>query len=224
MDGNESKRITSLLELTRNWIRIRYELEHKTAKIACMQRALLKEAWLRITNRDISRPWLDIFELDITTISNALLKPVDESNLGAILARTKHKRWLETRILPPTALALESTDDLHNKKNMREPIQCKESFGSQIRGSLKLVDAYEQVSELHPDDIALFRYPALAWSTAMCNCSGIVCEYMPDVPPESLHCTEYQIPSVYGCKNAIHTLSNSKRILVDGDSGFVKPV
>ncbi len=224
MDNNESKRVNSLLELTRNWIRIRYELEHKTARIACMQRALLKEAWLRITNRDISRPWLDIFELDITTISNALLKPVDETNLRAILARTKHKRWLETRILPPAALALEPIDDLHNKKNMREPIPGKESFGSQVRGNLKLVDTYEQVTELHPDDIALFRYPALAWSTAMCCCSGIVCEYMPDVPPESLHCTEYHIPSVYGCKNAVHTLLNNKRILVDGDEGFVKPV
>ena len=224
LDNSETKKVNYLLDLTRNWIRIRYELEHKTAGIACMQRALLKEAWLRITNRDTSKSWLDIFELDMTAISNALSKPVDEINLGGILARTKHKRWLETRIQPPASLALESMDNLQSNKNSREPIPCKESFGSQVRGSLKLVDTYEQVSELHPDDIALFRYPALAWSTAMCNGSGIVCEYMPDVPPESLHCTEYQIPSVYGCINAVQTLSNSKRILVDGDAGFVKPV
>jgi|GEM_PF-4365921 len=224
LDSNESQLVTSMLESTRSWIRIRYELEHKTAKVACRQRMLLKEAWSRIMGSDATSSWQDIFDLDITTLNDALIKSTDKIKLGAILARAKHKKWLETRVLPPRIIGKISEEVSITAKDTREPIPGRESFWTQFRGYVRLIDAYDQVSELHPDDVALIRYPALAWSAALCSCSGIVSEYMPEVPPESLHCTEYAIPSVYGCTNAISALSNSKRVLVDGILGFAKPI
>lgn len=217
LPASEIKRFKQLLEAARQWILARYQLEHKLAFTASIQRNMLKEVWTRIAGSENISAWRDIFELDTNSLQNIL--QAESCNRYPIaknaISKSRHRRWLRSRLKAPSIIGLEPDQVPDTQEHTRQPMMCSEGIFGQVKANLQPVLTYNDASEMDASNVVLLNYPALSWSPAVWCCSGIVSEHLPEVPKEAIVYTEYGIPAVYGCPNAYKKLKSCKKIILD---------
>ncbi len=103
------------------------------------------------------------------------------------------------------------------------PLEGAAGSPGQATGPARLVHGPADFGRVHPGDILVCRFTDPAWTPLFGVIAGIVTETGGRLSHAAIVARERRIPAVLGIPAVLSTLSDGRRVVVDGSAGTVRP-
>lgn len=213
--------VKRLVELAREWIRARSEIEHACTLAGTALRLAAIELARRLESAGAISSGEDIFLLSVNELAALTAEPeaTERTQLTAKIAHRKHERWLECRLAAPETLPRDDSvlefEAASDGKLTGTPV-CAGS----VTGHARVVASVEDAAEIGRGDILVSVSEGVAWTPFLALAGGLVCGSGHGMCAEAVAARIYGIPAVVGCAGA-GTIRDGQKISVDGSSGVV---
>ncbi len=157
---------------------------------------------------------------EIFQIAKEGVKDQDELLARIISRRREFDRWRNR--LPPKFLrgSVEFDDAVYKLGNVVKIPGTSASPGV-VRGSLRIVDSIEHLSEVREDEILVTSNTDPGWTAVFSKIGGLVTETGGILSHGAVVSREYGIPAVTAVKGATKILKTGQKVTLDGNEGII---
>jgi phosphohistidine swiveling domain-containing protein len=211
--------LKKLLELGREWIRARSQIEHTCTLAAVALRLSVIELARRLEIAGAISSSEDIFMLSVDELVALPSEPdaAERTQLSAKIARRKHELWLERRLSAPETLPIEG--EAAKESSDANLTGTPASTGS-VSGRARVVESVEDAAEIERGDLLVCASQGTAWTPFIALAGGFVCASGHDMCAVAIASRLYGIPAVVGCAGT-DAIRDGQKIAIDGSAGIV---
>jgi rifampicin phosphotransferase len=197
----------------------RFYLDH----ILLRTRRLFNEYGRRFQGKGYFPRQDDIYFLsqqEIFQIAKEGVRDQDELLAKVVSRRREFDRWRNR--LPPKFLrgSVEFDDAVYKLGNVVKIPGTSASPGV-VRGSLRIVDSIEHLSEVREDEILVTSNTDPGWTAVFSKIGGLVTETGGILSHGAVVSREYGIPAVTAVKGATKILKTGQKVTLDGNEGII---
>ena len=197
----------------------RFYLDH----ILLRTRRLFNEYGRRFQEKGYIPKQEDIYFLsrqEIFQIAKEGVRDQDELLARIISRRREFDRWRNR--LPPKFLrgSVEFDDAVYKLGNVVKIPGTSASPGV-VRGSLRIVESIEHLSEVREDEILVTSNTDPGWTAVFSKIGGLVTETGGILSHGAVVSREYGIPAVTAVKGATKILKTGQKVTLDGNEGII---
>jgi phosphohistidine swiveling domain-containing protein len=212
-----------LLELARNWIGARAEIEHTCALAGAALRLAAMELAHRLERVGAISSSEDIFLLSVDELAALPAEPgtAERAQLAAKIARRKHEAWLERRLAAPDFLPIDDSAVQVDEQSPDGRVMGISACAGSVSGRARIVASVEDAAGIERGDVLVTASQGVAWTPFFALAGGFVCQAGHDMSAEAIAARIYGIPAVVSCAGAASAIRDGHKITVDGSAGVV---
>ena len=165
----------------------------------------------------------DIWFLKVGDIWNYLDNKITNNNIKEIIEKNKiyynsYRNYMSENEIGQNLGA----NDI--EKNYNNAIKGLGANNGKVVGIARVIESFDEIDRLQKNDILVTKFTDTGWTPKFAILSGIVTEYGGILCHAAIVSREYGIPAIVSCHEALNTIKDGQKIMIDGAIGIVKIV